>query len=437
MKLMGLEQNSNLETPVSDIPTVEAIKASLENNNGSLDFLNKIVGEQTKTPQKVADDILAAKKAEESKPIVTPSILPEEPKKEEAKPAVPAEPKKEEPASVPEADVVEEQTGNKEENFKNLRKKLGETSTVLKEKEKALTEAQERIKKYEAGEEFPEVIKEKDRKIEELSRYERIVALRTSDAYKEKFIKPIEGIKSSLSKIAKDYELPEEELHKALEIKNARELNSFLSDHFDAVGALEVKGLIAKAQGLTDEAKEAEKEPQAALQEIEAEYRKAEEVNKAAQITNIVNKAKQAWVQSLNALRAEGKVKELIPSEIDETFNTNVVTPLQEKSASEYAKIVRILAENGLKELPEGLDKALAKMVQLSIASSFAIDSRELAVKEAKTLRENSERNNKYIRPLSSGGVPVGGGSNNVSERGQTPEQAAEAVVNKVLAKSV
>lgn len=434
MKLMNSAQSDNLAIP-DNKPTIEAIQANLQNTPGGFDFLEKIVGEQLKTPQRIADDIGAAEKVAQSKPI-------EEPKKEavkvEVKPAIPPTPqpeaKKETLPPEPETPPVESPLDSKEENFKNIRKKLGETTSTLKEKEAALQAAQERIKKYETGEEFPEVIKEKEKKIEELSKYERIVALRTSDAYKQKFLRPLESIKSKLSAIAKDYDIPEEEVHKALEIKSVRELNSFLSDHFDPVGAMDVKQLINQAQGLTEDAKKAEAEPETALQEIERESAKAREIIRTEEIGKIVARSKQAWVNSLNKIREEGKVKELIPSEIDDEFNTNVVSPIQEASAKEYSKIVKALADAGLKELPEGVDFALARMVQLAIASSFAVDSRDKAMREAEELRTNSTRNNSYIRPLSVGSVPSNGTSTESRRISETPEQAAEAVVNKVLA---
>jgi vacuolar-type H+-ATPase subunit I/STV1 len=221
-------------------------------------------------------------------------------------------------------------------------------------------------------------------------------------------------------------------MQKALELKNTRALNSFLADNFDVVGATEVKQLITQAQDLTDKALEAEKEPISAMKQIEAETAQARSMQRASQIDGIIRQSKNAWVRSLTKISEEGKVLELIPSDTDEDFNERIVTPIRDKAAQEYGKIVKALAEKGLTHLDDDLGAALAKMVQLAIASSVAIETRSRAQAETETLRANSSRTNKFIRPSLGGGTNTSPGS---SSGPKSPSEAADMALNQVMGK--
>ena len=343
----------------------------------------------------------------------------------EAKP----EPKKEEPAQpTPEA----QPTDDKEENFKNLRKKVSETVTTLKEKEKTVEELQTKIKKYETGEELPEVLKAKEARIAELERYERLHALKTSPAYKEQFIKPLTGIKDRLNAIAKDYEIPEEIMGRALELKNRKDLNGFLSENFDEVGALEVKQLITQAQELETKAKEAETEPAKAIVQLEENYKVAREAKRAKDNEVIVNVSKDAWVDSLIKIKEEGKIPELIYREGDTEHNKTYVEPILQAASAEYGKIIRMLAENGLETLPKDVAFALARMVHLAHASGIALQARTMAEQAARELQQNVTRTTRYERPA----IGSSGGSGQASApTPKSPSEAADMLINQVMAR--
>ena len=102
------------------------------------------------------------------------------------------------------------------------------------------------------------------------------------------------------------------------------------------------------------------------------------------------------------------------------------------KAASEYGKIVTMLAENGLEHLPKDLAKALARMVQLAHASAIAIETRAAAERELNEISENNTRNTRYIRPSIGGGV----GSNGVtSSKPKNLSDAVDQLVSKVISR--
>lgn len=426
-------------------PTAAQIAKSLETSpDKPFGFLDDVMGEEI--PKQALAEVTAAREKEAVKETTKEAVKEAVKEIAEDAPIEAAEPVKTETPEEPAAEVkteesdidpvVAEALSGKKENFKNIRKALSETKAALKEKEKALEETSSKLKAYDTAEELPPSIaaqiRERDEKIAKLSKYESIVALKTSDAYKEKFIKPVESIKQKLTAIGKDYSIPPDIMQKALELKNTRALNAFLSDNFDVVGATEVKQLITQAQDLTTKAVEAEKEPVTAMQQIEQETAQVRTMQRAAQIDSIIKQSKNAWVKSLNKISEEGKVLELIPSDTDEEFNERIVNPIRDKAAQEYGKIVKALAERGLTELDDDLGFAISKMVQLAIASSVAIETRTRAQQEAENLKTNTVRTNKFIRPALGGGVNTSPGA---STNPKSPAEAADMALNAVLSR--
>lgn len=332
-------------------------------------------------------------------------------------------------------ETLEEPKDDKEENFKNLRKKLHETTTTLRDREREAEALKTRITKYETGEELPEVLRVKEERIRELEKYEKLHALKLSPAYRETFIKPIEGIKSRLSQIAKDYEIPPEILTEAIDITNVRELNTFLSNHFDDVGALEAKQLISEAQKIKTQALAAEKEPSNVLTEIEESY-KTFEAQKRAKANSVISEtSKEAWIDSLIRIKDEGKIQELISKEDDPEHNKRFVEPVLQAAATEYGKLIRTLAENGLEKLPKDLAFALARMVHLAHASAVSIESRHAAEIAKEELERNVRRTTSYLRPTV--GTSSHGNTQGESPRPTSPQDAAKMLVNTVLSKRV
>lgn len=417
-------------------PTASGILSALKDADSPLAFIQANIRPKD-IPQQAAEEITAKRHMEEAARSQAP--VPEAPKKVEPEYDLNPKPKVEEAKkdaaqpTVPVPPVPAPETGDdREENFKKLRTKLGETTSALKEKDKEIESLQSKVKRYENGEEFPDVIKKLQDENSKLSRYEKIVALKTSPEYEDKFIKPIGEIKTRLSTIAKDYGIPETAIERAINITNKRELNTFLSEHFDDVGALEVKQLISNVQDIQTQAKAAEAEPSKVLEDLRIEHEGLKKQEQEKNINSIVTSSKDAWIDSLLRIRTEGKVRELIPKEGDEEYNKTYVEPILRTAGTEYGKLVRLLAENGLRSLPKDLGHAIARMVHLAFASSMSIEARERAEAEAEDLRKNSERTTRYGRPL---GAVVQGGTGEAppAPKAKNPEDAAQQILNQVM----
>lgn len=312
--------------------------------------------------------------------------------------------------NLPEEKVTEDltfaepQVNDKELNFKKVRETLKEKTNLLKQKDEELKTVSEKLKKYETGEVLPEVLSEKESEIERLRTYEKIVNLKGSVEYQEKYIKPISKIQEKINQIAADYDIPVDVINDAVETTNQADLNRFLSDHFDNVGALEVKQLFTEMKNIQKEAQTAEKEPETAIQKLQQESAEIRQRVMQEKRVKLAGTVKNSWRNQLGRIHQEGKAKELISIEGDEEHNTNIVKPLLTAASQEYGKLVTMLADNGLEELPDSVADALARMVLLAHASATSITSREAAQRHAEEVTANAQRSTSYSRPLTSGG---------------------------------
>lgn len=312
----------------------------------------------------------------------------------------------------PSLDNLEENLTDKEINFKKLRSTVKEVTSELKTKETELEEAKNKLSLYEKGEIVPEAVKPILDRVQELEKYEQIHNLKASPAYKEAYVKPLTELNEKIKAIAKDYNIPEHIMQDALNIKNRASLNRFLSDHFDDVGAIEIKQLITKTQNIQDAAKKAENEPIKALQEIEEQHNNNLAMQRANDNKLIASTSKNAWIESLDEIKHEGKFLELIYDDNDKDHNEKLVKPIISKAAGEYARVVKVLADNGLKVLPKEVAKALARMTQYAHASAVAVATRVAAEKELQELQKNTTRVSPYVRP---GTIGSGRGLSTVS----------------------
>ena len=336
----------------------------------------------------------------------------------------------------PEDQEVEALTSEKlppaAENFKKLRTVLKEKSKALKEVTKEKENLAKTVERYETGAALPQVLKEKEDEISRLSHFEKLHSLKTSKEYQDKYVKPLSNLRNKLNQIATDYELPPEELNKALDITNTAELNRFLSSHFDDVGALEVKQVLNQMKELQSGAQQAESEPSKALQDLEQEHQRIEQFRVAERRQKIAGVSRDAWTDSLIQIREEGKIPELIMTESDTEHNEKIARPLLEAAAQQYGQIVRELADAGMEVLPPELARALSHMVLLAHASAVSVPTRDRAVREAEEVRRNADRTSSFWRPTlgrSGGGAPASSPNPN---RSTSPEDASAKILQKI-----
>jgi hypothetical protein len=343
--------------------------------------------------------------------IEVPSFLEEEPKAPEP-PPIEASDQEHDKELPSEASI---------ENWNKFRESLKEQLKVNRELETKFQETSKKLDKFEKGETVPDIIRAKDERIQQLEPFEKIVSLKLSPEYQENFVKPALSLRGELEKIGQDYGVPEELMHQAVGIENRKELNNFLSQHFDDVGGLEVKRIVTELQDLGTQALEAEKEPAQALQSLKAQYLERQEEEKRERAQTFETIAKDAWQNALEKTKAEGAYKELILHPTDTDFNKKVVEPIQYRASVQYGALVKKLSENGLKTLPPDLAAGLARMVQLSIGGALVMDAKRQAEAERNAVIQNTKRTNGYMRPT------IGGSNGSAHE---TKTQAQQPLLN-------
>lgn len=431
-------------------PSADSILQNLKGGDTALDFIknNLKTDESQLDPQKVSDSVALGREStttpiQSQTPsstdipqVTTTSIFGDVPAGETPKetPKVqtqePTDPIDEPDIDIPDSSDV--QVVSLAENFKRLKTHFKETSKTLKQLQAEKAQVDEELGNFKAGKVVPDILIEQEERISQLEHYEKLHNLKVSKEFREKYISPIASIKTRLGEIAADYEIPKEVIDDAINLTNRRELNGFLSQHFDEVGALEVKQAITQIQELQSEARAAEAEPLKALNNLQADSERVYAERNQQRKIQIANKSKSAWSSALSKIREEGEAVELITQENDPEYNSKVVQPILNSASSEYGKLVSMLAELGIEDLPDNLANALARMVQLAHASAVSIKTRNLATKESRELLANTQRTSHYMRPRI-GGANSGGDGGAPKSAPATPTDAANQLINQVM----
>lgn len=344
--------------------------------------------------------------------------------------AEPAAPDAEDEGQADSDLIFEDADGKKKLDWKKLRTREREARKAVEEKETLITTLNEKVKKYESGETIPEPLQRLTDRVNQLEKYEKIVSFKTSPEYVEKYGKPIEESVNRLEQLAADYEVPMSEIQKAIGTENEAQLNRMLSDNFDPVGALEVKQLVTKVRDVSKAAIQAEQDPVAAMEQLRQENARVSQVKERQKLEAISGKSKDAWNRTLNQIKAEGKLHQLILKEGDSEHNKNYAEPILQKASGEYVKLLKGLVANGLQSLPDELADALAKMVQYSQALAIEAPARVAAEQFADELLENTRRTNSHVRPtvgarFSGPGAGAGGAPRTAEQAGQSLIDAA------------
>jgi len=332
-------------------------------------------------------------------------------------------------------DMPPEEEDNKapehiKKNIKNLRGLVKKFKDAATEKEAAYLATQAELEKYKTGEVLPQEIVQRESRIAELEKYEKIVSLRTSPEYQNTFVKPLTQIKERLGAIAQDYHLPPEVINQAVNIQNEAELNRFLSNHFDGVGALEVKTLINNAKGIQADAFAAEQQPAQALAQLMQEQEAAITAKRMQNKQAMADISRSTWGEALANIKKEGKAHELIYKEGDPEHNQKFVDPVVGAAAGEYGKLVSMLAEHGLEQLPKDLAYALSRMTLLAHASAVAIGTRDAAMQRMDELNGALTRKTSYVRP--SIGTQMAGRGGEAPTK-QPMANALDSILSKVV----
>lgn len=423
--------------------------AGLEPADNPLDFIKKNLGEpQPPAPvvQQISDQVAASKAAEDAAAAEAQKKLLEPPPADpmptfgdEKKPDdAPADAAKE-PAQTPEGEepVEGEPADPTRENFKKLKGHLREVHQTLTAVKTEKDTLQKELEDYKTGAVVPEVLKNYEMRIQELERWEKLHNLKASREYTEKYVAPVQEKINKLKGIFTDYGVPETAVQGVLDAAvnktNRAELNAFLSEHFDELGAMEAKQVITELQSIQKAAKDAEAEPAKMLEQMQKEAEQTAVIRESERVSKIQGSARESWVDALLEIRKEGKVMELIRKDHDPEFNSKFVDPIISQAAIEYGRFVSDLAKAGIAELPKPLAAVAAKAFLLAHATAIAIPSRNAALKELEATTSAASRINGFIRPQVGGGVSKGGASAPSPQVEETPTQAAAGLINRIL----
>ena len=310
------------------------------------------------------------------------------------------------PEDLPETEIAEDGKPTAAQNFTKLRTRTKAISAELQNTKTELQKATEIIQKYQTGEAIPEVIQQKDEEIARLAEVKALVDLKVSPEAQRKFVAPLNDLGAQLDNYATTYEVPPEVLHTSLEITNPAELSRFLSDHFDPAAALEVKQIVTKMQGIRKEFEVAQKKPVQALQALQEEHKAMATVQENVRRESISNTARSAWAEGVSSIQEEGEALELVWHAENSEHNQKIVQPIRAAAAAGFGKIIKELAEQGLKELNPQFAKDLARTVLLAYASGTAIEARNATIAYAESIQKNAADTHRLLRP------PVGGYGN-------------------------
>lgn len=319
------------------------------------------------------------------------------------------------------------------ENFKKVKTELKKAYQLVDEVKAEKARLEEENNKYKTGEAFPEVLQEKENKIAELTRYEKLVSLKTSKEYQEAYIKPLSTLENKFVEFGKEYSVPEAVMKQALNLKTTPEINQFLEEHFDGIAALEVKQVLKDMQGIQQRAREAELEPAKEIEKLKEQHAAIEQGRKVQIRNTIVAKSKDAWVKALSTVQQEGRITPLIYKENDSEFNQKYSIPIRTKAAQEYGKLVAELTEHGLEDLSDEAAVALANYVLHANASAINFEFGKAALTYADDLERSATRLTSILRP-DIGGAGGDLGPSPQAKAPDSPQAAAQALLtNHVL----
>lgn len=323
---------------------------------------------------------------------------------------------------------------SEEENLKALRKTNKEILKEKEQKEQELVAARERLQKFEAGEEIAEPVKQREAKlkeeVEKLKPYEQLHALKMSDEYEEKFVKPLDEIGNRAIKLAEDYEVDPQVITQASRIENKRERNAFLKKHLDDVGVFEMTALIDQASVLKAEQRNAEAAPAQTLETLQANKAEARRQEEERRVSSLNRNAKTGMERALEKIKTtEYPEFQFTGDEKQDEYARGIL----DAATKSFSDTVKLLAAQGIKELPEEAAELLAETFLYGHAGTVAMASRNDHYRRAEEIKENARRESNGIRPQIGRGSPFSGGSAEPAPRGpRTGEQMAEDLLRSV-----
>lgn len=345
--------------------------------------------------------------------------LPETPAEPDNVDADPQEPKDPEIDLSAEGDDIKvnplegkstKQKKSKEDNIKGLRTALSSEREKREAIELDLKTAQEKLEQSGDVEQLRSELEARDKRIEELQKYEGLLGLKQSKEFREKYIEGVDTLLKNAQDIAKDYGVGDDILKQAIKTGNRKELNALLLQHFDSVAIGEMYPIIKEMQGLLIEKREVEQNPVQAHEQL---IKAAQDKEKAEQVTArklVTASVQEGWVDVTNLYSAkEGGVEALQEIVGNDEHNQNRAKLLEESSA-EFGQLMGTFVQNGLRKIPLDQSKAVAARFQLAAVAGQMIEE-NIALKERiAVLEKKQSKTASYRRPMSAGSNSKQGG---------------------------
>lgn len=415
----------NRKPPQDLVPTAPPSPAQLDSQTKLTSQTQPLAPPQAPEPGQphVGDDDEFVKDLmSQIKPAEAPTVEPVEPTPGELTSATEEEPT-----------LLEQITGKKtkDDSIRDLRKKSTELQKTVTERDTLIQSLNDRVQKFEKGEEISEPVQQKLQRIEQLEHFERVHSLKTSREYIEEYEQPFEQSKVQAATLAEKYKVDVEVLDEALEISDERERNKYLKQQFgDDVAVIEVKAALQNVEATHARMIEAEKKPVESLRTAREQLQAREAQLEVRRLDGLKNTSRAGWIQAESELTTSGKYPELKIT--GDPANDKISKEILNRAAQEYGKTVRLLAANGTRELPADVAAILAKRFLMSEAAAVMAESRAQHFQRAEEVLESTKRKNGYLRPpigVSNHGAPAGA----APTRTQTPEEAADKVLAQVL----
>lgn len=339
-----------------------------------------------------------------------------------------------EETSEPLVDPLEEKRKNKENNMKALRTALKTSRDRVSELEAQMEAKNKELEKLAQIDELKTQLQERDERLKKLQSYEDVVSLYGTEGFKEKFYDSVDELRNQAVSIASDYGVPAEVLDTAFRITNQRQLNDYLSQYFDTFAVQDIRGFIKDAQQIVADRQRAEAEPAKARELLLTTVAKKREAERVQSRENLKAAGTSAWADMVATYgNHESGVALLQEKQGNKTHNA-VREGILQGASKEFGKMLAVLADNGLKELPHDAARALAARYQLGESAAYAMVQAENLKKEVAELKEELKKFTNYQRPLSNGKVNSvsGGDAVNADLKGK---QLASYIYNTAVEK--
>lgn len=303
----------------------------------------------------------------------------------------------------PTVDPLVEKRKSKETNMKAMRTALKASKDRVAELEAQMEAKDRELEKLAEIDDLKNQLKEKDERLQKLKSYEDVVSLYGTEGFKEKFYDSVDNIRNQAISLAADYGVPAEVLDNAFKITNQRQLNDYLSQWFDTFAVQDIRNYIKEAQQIVADRQRAEAEPAKARELLLSNIAKRREAERIQSRENLKAAGTSAWADMVATYgNQESGVALLQEKQGNKTHNA-VREGILQGASKEFGKMLAVLAENGLKELPHDAARALAARYQLGESAAYAMVQAENLKKEVASLKEELKKFTDYQRPLSNG----------------------------------